>query len=235
MDSLGHQGVVPCPLCSNITKDGRWGTLPLTNLQCGRWEPHSDQSVRDIVNELKERKGTLKKGAFTALETRKGFHYHEMSITLDSDCKTVSTLQYDWPHVCFIGGIFSAELTAFMDLARQITPPNRKACVTFDDLHVYLQQWRRPSKLRSCANIFEKGRLSATASEQLTAAPVVRKYFEDVVIREPSMGPLHEAARSMALCCGAIELLQCASRQLITPAQLHDGIVHHLQKHQEVY
>ena len=46
LGSMGHRGVVPCPLCKNIAKGGRYGHLPLDNLERDRWQPHSDASVR---------------------------------------------------------------------------------------------------------------------------------------------------------------------------------------------
>ena len=46
---------------------------------------------------------------------------------------------------------------------------------------------------------------------------------------------MHEAARSAALVCVAMETLQCATRQLVTPAALRQSIVDHLAQHLHVH
>ena len=77
--------------------------------------------------------------------------------------------------------------------------------------------------------------MTATASEQLTVAPLIRLFFEDVVLREPAMEQLHEAARSASLACAAVEMMQCATRSLVGPNELLLAVRDHLQQHHRVY
>lgn len=235
LGSMGHRGIVPCPLCRNIAKDGRFGHLPLDNLECHLWEPHSDASVRNLLGELMVAKTVLGKTAYAELETRKGFHYGPHYLTADAAMKPISTTMYDWPHIYFITGLFEYDLDEFMHKAKAAAGRNKKGLVEYTDLHAYMQQWTWPREYKRTAEIFETNKLAATASEQLSATPVVQRYFSNVVAKEESLAALHGAAESVSLCCESIEMLQCASRKQVSAVQLHDCIMKHLHKFRDVH
>ncbi len=238
--SMGHNGIKPCPICRNIYKDDVADgdeLLGLSCLECNRWRAHTDDSIRKLQTYLSEKKPTLSKAGAMSLETRMGYHYYPSSILNDTDLKykAISTLMFDWPHIYFIQGLFKVEFEAFFDLSRALTPNHLESVVSYKDLNAYVQQWVWPDRYQSCARAFLKGKLGATASEQLSVAPVVRKFFADVVMGSPDLSILHNAADSVRLCCEAIELLEGATRLINTPEEVHNGIMAHLKKHQEVH
>ena len=61
---------------------------------------------------------------------------------------------------------------------------------------------------------FSRGAMAAPASEQLSAAQLLGNFFEQIVMKGPSLSMLHEAAHSTALVCAAMETLQCATPTL---------------------
>ena len=238
MNSLGHSGVVPCPVCININKDGRGqDMLPLTNLECHRWVLHTDKSVRDLQGHLREQKGLLGKTAYHDFETSQGYHYNARAIINHETLayKAISTLMSDWPHIYFITGLYKREVDAFVDLARTNTPRHLKAVFGFGDMAEYFHQWTWPARWMSCRRIYDNDKLAACASEQLSSVGVLGKLFRDIVLAEPAFEFYHRAARSMIALCDAIELLQCASRKLVGHQELHNGIMQHLRLHLEVY
>ena len=237
--SMGQSGLKPCPKCSNIVKDdlALCDLLPLSSLEYTRWKKHTDQSLRDIQSHMRRERTRITKTAFGELETRMGFHFSEHAVVNDTalNYRSISTLNFDWVHIYFSSGLFTREIEAFVAKARELAGKGKPALVSYADLHDYLQLWHVPACWASCKTIFVKGSMAATASEQLSAAPLLRNFFENVVMREPSLSQLHEAARSAALVCAAVEKLQCATRKLVGRPELRQAICDHLARHQRVH
>ena len=49
--------------------------------------------------------------------------------------------------------------------------------------------------------------MTASMSEQLSVAPLLRHFFQDIILAEPSLQDLHEAGRSAVLVCEVLETL----------------------------
>jgi hypothetical protein len=237
--SFGPVALKPCPACCNIVKDDvadGHDLLPLSSLETHKWKLHTAQSVRDMQAYLRAQKGRISKTAYGELETRMGYHYNANSVINDLLFKSISTLRFDWAHTYFSTGLFGKELDAFIQLARAISPRNKPACVTYDDLNDYVASWTFPAHYKACKLIFSNGSMAATMSEQLTVAPVLRLFFfEEVVLAPPELQALHEAARSAALVCEAVETLHCCSRNLVHPSVLRKVIRDHLALHKQVH
>ena len=77
--------------------------------------------------------------------------------------------------------------------------------------------------------------MACTASELLSAAPMCRYFFEDIILQEPDLDALHNAARCVTLACTAVELLHCAERRLPPAAALQQAIHDHLALHLTVH
>ena len=194
LTSMGQNGLKPCPSCTNITKDDvadGVSLLCLSNLDFKKCDRHTDHSVRELQAYLREEKSLLSKTAFQELESRLGYHFSEASILNDTALayKSMSTLRYDWPHIYFITGLFGKDMDAFMHLSKSLTPQTRPGPVTYIDLDEYLCQWTWLARFSFSKSIFERDRMTATASEQLGAAPVISTFFTNVVLAEPA---LHE-------------------------------------------
>ena len=209
----------------NVKADYRRRSLFITYLDAdGR--PH-----------MRRERTRITKTAFGELESRMGFHFSEHAVVNDTalNYRSISTLNFDWVHIYFSSGLFTREIEAFVAKARELAGKGKPALVSYADLHDYLQLWHVPACWASCKTIFVKGSMAATASEQLSAAPLLRNFFENVVMREPSLSQLHEAARSAALVCAAVEKLQCATRKLVGRPELRQAICDHLARHQRVH
>ena len=68
-------------------------------------------------------------------------------------------------------------LEAFMEKAKAATGRNKKAAAEHTDPHAHVQDWKRPRECQMVPEMFETSKLAATASEQLSAAPVVQRCF----------------------------------------------------------
>ena len=237
MCAMGATALKPCPCCQNVVKEdlASGGLLPLSSLDAHLWRRHTDQSVRDIQTYLATQKDILSASAFQQLESRMGYHYRPTSIINDVWYAAISSLRFDWVHTYLQGGVLARELDAFMQLARSNTARGRPAIVSYHDLHHYLSTWTVPARWSSCKNICERGWLTATASDLLSAAPIFQCFFDDIILQEPALGALHNAARCAALACTAIEMLHCAERRLPPAAALHEAIHDHLALHLTVY
>ena len=238
--SMGHGGTVPCPICMNVVKKD-WADYkslwPLTGLDLTKWKPHTDASLKLMLTEMGTQKPHLGKTAFEALETRKGYHYHDDHIALNANLnyKAISTLLFDWPHIYVVKGVFNYEIEGFFDLVREATPKGRKAYIRYEDLNDHMHNWEWPRHQRSCRESFASGKVGASASDLMRAVPAIRDFCRAVICGEASLATFHGAAESLALCCDAVEKLQCASRKLLEAPELHDAIMAHLRKNKEVY
>ena len=234
LGSKGHQGTVPCPCCRNVYDHGaelvpKPGLVPLTCVDCSRWLLHTDASVKKIIARLQAIKGTVSNTRYKEIEQQTGWGYNPHNILTDPQInyKPVSTLMYDWMHTLF--GIFSNEvkkLLAAMKAYNRRAPP-----VSARMLHNYMQAWQWPRQFPHARNIFATGEFSATASEMLSAAPVLAHFFRDF----RAQGLLVAEVDSFLAVCHVVELLQGVSRKTTTPEQLQVNIVDHLTKYQASY
>jgi len=239
LNHLGHSALKPCPICKNITKaDLAVGTLlPLHSLDKRRYQARTDQSIGELMEWMGAQHGVLGNTKFKELESRHGYHYNPLSILNDGELmyKPIKTLMFDWPHVYIIGGIFQYDMEQFMIKARAETPSNQQAIINYNTLGEHLANWVWPSRWSSCKDVFSKGKLDATASEILSVMPVVRHFFDEIVLKTPSLHVLHPGAVAISSLCDGLEALLCASRLGITSAELHERIVDHLGKAQAAF
>ena len=238
LHSMGHNGLRPCPKCLYITKDDVADGvkfLPLSSLDCGRFVQRDDADLRSMHAFFREEKARLSATEFAKVESRKGFHYSERSLISDPRFHPLKTLIFDWPHIWYSNGLLYYELDAFMTIAREATPKNKSPPITYDTLHEYFEQYIWPDRFRATNQIFSQGRLSATASEQHSCMPVLRNFFNDVVLNVPEVAHLHDGARSMIALCDAADALELAWRRANTGQQLHNSIYSFTVAHQRAY
>ena len=191
----GHSGSVPCPICRNVTdaKRGYHETaasegklFPTTSLEPGRWKRHTDESLRRLILRLQDsaaawRDGTITKAKHEELLQIHGYKYSPEHIVLDSRLryKAISSLFFDTMHVWCIDGIFERELRATMQ-AIQADSTGREPMLSWSDMDAYLQRWSWPKQFASGANVCETKTYQATASETLSACPVLAHMFRQV-------------------------------------------------------
>jgi hypothetical protein len=73
---------------------------------------------------------------------------------------------------------------------------------------------------------------TGSASEQISAAPVVAKFVADVIV---PAGICKRECKSMLLLCDVMNMLSIANSGLVSAHSLGVGIVSHLKAHQAAY
>ena len=177
------------------------------------------------------------------LEKLHGFHRNEFSILLDDQLayRAVYVTFYDWMHTWCIDGVY---LRAFRSVQAHLRAAAKPIHSDFPpkaaDLHDYMQRFAWPRQFADGKRIFESGELnSGSASQVVAAAPVIAKYFRDVV------KPVAAAAGAAASCQDAIDVLLYASRiiELLAGAGkghaeaslLRDRTFHFMREYQRVF
>ena len=237
LGSIGYNGLVPCPCCRNIVSitsglaEYDETLQPLSSLHPDSWKLHCDLSVRRLLLRLGARADDLGSTAFRKLETRCGWHYHPLNIALDEELgyKAISTLYYDWMHVFMVDGTYGREVNALLEAFRE--KRNAQTMVSFNDLDEYLRMWTWPLQLPGAKNACGTGTWAATASESLSAAPVLARFFRDVV---PAEGFETEIASFLKL-SEVVDILQNASKGIVTPIDLFVATVSWLEAHLAAY
>ena len=147
LQSMGQQGLKPCPCCSNIVKadiaEGSLTLLPVHSLETHRFVLRTDESMRVLQDSMRDQRAILTDTEFEKLESRMGYHYWPNSV-LNAESlqyKAISTLMFDWPHVYVINGVAQYEIAAFMSLSRAITPQHQKAIITYEHLSEHVEHF----------------------------------------------------------------------------------------------
>ena len=236
--SKGQSGTKPCPMCRNVIDHKKsvvplagGGLLPFTSTDTTTWKLHTDASIRALVEKLRNASTHMGNPAFKELQTIHGWTHNPWNILADASLKykAASTMIFDWMHVWCIDGVFARSFNSLMDeIHKKKLNKKREDLPTFADVHNYLQLWQWPKQFASARRICETGSFSATASETLSAAPVLAKYFLDVV---RPMGGCNAAIDSFALACEVIPLLNEMVRGYGTPQKLFDATKRCLESH----
>jgi hypothetical protein len=219
-------GTVPCPICRNVVdlpEPLPDGVVPMTCVDRTKWKQHDDASVRAMHESLVRQQRILNKTAFTEHQQVRGWTYNPMSIVLHSflQYRAVSTLCFDSMHVWCVDGCFARELRLLMLTIAREAPRNRK--VRYEDLDAWMRRWHWPGLTRSATKVFETGGFQASASETLSAAPVLKKYFRDIVLPmgiAALEGPIH----SFLLACDVVEIIGAVNRGA-SPTQLKNATI----------
>ena len=214
----GHGGTRPCAICRDVlhhdTEYADFDTsnyfVPMTNIDIARRRKHTDASVRNLVARLREKwllydAGTMGPTAWQAFTQRHGWSYSPAMLLASEQLnyKAISTLVLDWCHIWAVDGILEKEVNLCMQAIKSAN--NRAPMVSGRDLHEYLQKFQWPKMYAHARNVFEKLKFSASASECLSAAPVLEKFFSECL---PDVHPFGENVKSLILCA---RLMKCTN------------------------
>ena len=232
-----HNASKPCCCCRNVVdhKTDLWtaaGTrlLPLTSLKVDEFKQHTDATVKLLAHRLLNESRTLGITAFKTLQQHLGWSFNPHSILYHDDLefKPMSSLMFDWMHVWLIDGVFYRELRALMELYNEHHP----GLVTHKDIHDYLQAWKWPKQVASAKSVCETGSFQGTASETLSCAQVLCKFFRDCA---PHTAKTRAGLESFFLCCKCMDILSNAQRKASTPEQLASATHEFLDAHLRAY
>jgi hypothetical protein len=230
----GSAGRKLCLFCCNVKAwrffkpDPHGFHVPSTCLDKASLKLHTDRSLKEACNKVLRAKGTLGKTQFEEYERDMGVGYNEKyHPLLRDDFLPISTIMFDPQHVYFSEGIFTVELSCFFDRLEAAD-----VGLGFEAVDAYLRSWIWPKAYTSGANIFKKGKLQATASQLVSAAPVIKKWVQSVPQRA---GVLLPECESMVCLCDVVECVQGAIHGTVDADIFESKIYEHLGKQQAAY
>ena len=148
-----------------------------------------------------------------------GAHANPFSIFLDKDLqyRGASTTFYDYMHTWCIDGIFKTTFKRLQEYIQQrakVLKEDFKPTVA--DLDAYMKTWTWPRQFTDARRIFESGEMnSGHASQILSGAPVIGKYFRDIVAPVAAGAGDLECGKAIDVfvdICDIIKLLAAAGR-----------------------
>ena len=239
----GARGHKCCPLCFNIVSkhstfvnDPTGGTIPVYTTDTSRFETMSDTTFRSLQDRLREI-AQHRPGELNVKEQDFGFKYNPHSLLQDKDLnvRLMRILAFDWMHCWCEKGGWELELAAFLELLSKKGHGGRQ-------LHEYFQHFKWPKAYASGRDVFkasvqERSRPkdmppTGSASEMISAGPVVRKWVEDV-IKPKRICPAH--VQSLLLCIAVMDLLLKVNTGCISPTMLGDAMAKHYAAHVIAY
>ena len=142
---------------------------------------------------------------------------------------------YDWMHVYCIDGPLERSFRGVQEAFTGRSDTAAAIAVSYPVLHAELQKWQWPKQHRGASNLFETGKWAGTASEALSAVPVLRRYFRDVALPLSDDEHAGAAIASFADVCETIELFPAISRGACTPAEVAESTFKWMQSHRDAH
>jgi len=241
----GHNGYKLCCGCQNVWRHtlenanaNDW-MVPSTCIEKEKIVMHTDRSVKRMLKNLADRKSTMQIGEFRELEVQYGHTYNEHSLLACSslDIGLISCLMYDWMHLYVVGGLLDEEMGLLMYAFHAC-----KAPTTYAAIGLYVTTWFFPKRnSENFASAFDskaaKSNLksksfSCNASQLLTLAPVLRRYFVEVAMRQ---GIEVLKVESIIACIDVVLVLQAVKKGKVSGDVLHEYVHKHLTLFQLAY
>ena len=244
LDCKGHAGLKCCVLCQNcVLHKSQQSSVPLhvfgdyavsiAEPDFKRFQMHTDDTLREVVAKINTYKSTLSNTDFAARSLMLGFNWNPKQILCNPrfQLQGVSMLMWDWAHVYICDGVADSEFGDFMQVMER-----SKSGTTYKELGQYVESFTLPSCRPSLTRLFDgsryrnyiaTGKFSATASEFLSLAPILRRYLECVAAPRGNQ-PKHVASMLAAL--DVIDLLQaCKHPGCVRPKDLYSAIALHFR------
>ena len=225
-NNKGASGKVPCVLRRNVIRK-YYAPDPLTPplvlhtcLDETKFLQHTTQSLAELARYLDAESRNLNKGAMNDLQVRLGFNHSPQGVLASREIvdniDIAGAVCFDWMHIYLVAGLFHNELTL-------LTQQLHKVGVKGEELHACMQDFQWPTYLGSKAagakNIFESKKkpeddVKSSASEALSAYPVIRVFINDLLRERPG---IPKEVKNCLMCfimlCTVLDYLLLASRQ----------------------
>ena len=241
LSSKGHAGRKPCICCVNVYLDLE--RIPadgvhLSSLDFARMIQHTDASVLAVMKRLADAKPHMGAGEFIELERMHGRTYSANSLMYSTavvPMKPATWIMFDWMHVYCVGGILNSEMWMVLGALRD-------EGLDLQMLDDYVEQWTSPRISvvdlfckKSVASHKKHGYVSGTASQLLTAYPIIARWVNTVVADTPVGLACAREIQSFNALCTVVDLLQNVTRGGVEAALLDVSIQEHLAKSRAVY
>ncbi|CAE7403075.1 unnamed protein product [Symbiodinium natans] len=193
-DNKGASGKVPCLLCRNVVLR-RYAPPdmhdPLVQHTC--WDArkflmHTQQSLQEMARYLAQENAVLSKAQLKDLQTRLGFNFAPHGVLASQELMAKvnipDSLCFDYMHIYYVSGLWHQESNLLLRRLWQ------GGVCKASDIHNFFQDFVWPSRLGSkgagARNIFESlnksdDELKSSASEALSAYPVLRLFLSDLL------------------------------------------------------
>ena len=243
-DWKGAGAIKCCPCCwnvvskhCNLVRDTTGTTIPVYTTDTRRFKLISNKTFRSMQDRLKFFAMHRTKPELESKEKDFGFNYNPHSWLQDEglDVKPMEVIAFDVMHCWCQHGVWEIELGACMECLSKHGHGGRQ-------LHAYMKRFMWPRAYASGRDLCKGSvqerkenkdvRPAGSASEFVSAGPVVRKWLEDVV--KPT-GVCPAEVASILLCIAVMDLLCECATGLVTPAMLADAMALHYAAHVAAY
>ena len=199
---------------------------------------HDDASMRAVAVKLMAAPAR----DLEELQKIHGFKRNAHGILLNAalDYKGASTLFFDWMHSWAIGGAFWYIFAATMECTKSAARALREDFApTPANLDAYMRRFKWPRQFADGNTVFESGGLNGSASQIISAAPVIARYFREVVapvaIAKGAPPKCQQAIDVLLLACRISGLLAAASRGRRASHELRALVFECFRKYLEVH
>ena len=241
----GHAGTKPCAICRNVL-NRKYNYTPWDTsgtyvddacLEKCKLVSNTDANIVALLERLRPdweryQRDEITAGQYTSITQIKGWNFHPTHLAVDPFLRylVMSYLCFDWMHIYFVGGIVDREIRALLE--HKVF----KHMCDADDLHEYFMKWTWPHKHHSAATVWETGDFQASASQELSAIPVLARYVRQVIAKMPSCDVVADQIASVLALCDAVDVIIRAARRLpCTHAEIDSAVLKHLRLHQRAY
>lgn len=251
LGSKGHAGHKCCCLCINAClhnvahpyHERSLFAVPITCTSWDRFQKHTDETVRECVQRLNEHHdvfsdGHMTKETFEELERVHGWNWNAFSVILDEKVRlrVASSVMYDWAHTYVNDGLADMEMGQCMKVLH-----SSRSETTYAEIGLYAASFTYPKARGSPTHVFNevasknnlrKTNFTCTASEFLTLAPILHRYFTRVVQERGQCMPY---VLSFIAVIEVLLLLQAIQAGCVDSSVLGVAILKHLQLYQAAY
>jgi hypothetical protein len=245
LQAKGAAGMKPCVCCMNVVSkssqlhvhDASNYLEPMTSLDVNKWIPQTDESVMLILQKLKTADRDETREQLAQMEKILGFNHCIHNVIHVPEFLPMTIVMWDWMHIYLVNGIFNHEIGILMKALRA-----QKA--GWERLNDYMALWTWPRATGSAATLcdgkrakshIEANSFKVSASEGLSACPVLAKYLHDVVTGALPDAVI-QAVTSARMLCAVIRLLHMINRNVaVQPVELRAAIISHLRCYQDAY
>ncbi len=243
-DCKGHAGHKPCLLCMDCSNHNLADPLhqrssyfkPMCLHKLSDFKQHTDETIRQTVRNLHASHDQYKSKQLRQYEYEEksqvaGWNYNPSGIILNERfrLRLASCVMFDWAHTYVCDGLADTELGQCMKILH-----SNRTSTTYAELGEYVNTFTFPKETACPKHLFteasnrnnaRKGSFTSTASEFLTLAPVLYRYFTNVVKQRNQFMPY---VLSMIAVLNVVMLLQSVKTGEITPERLFIAITEHL-------
>ena len=242
----GASGQKPCFLCRNVTldrleiaqNDASAVLVPHVCTDIQRIQFHTDDSMKESVQLLKDNFGHCSQSHFTKMQQALGINFELQGALFSSELDglllngPVSVTHYDWMHCYVVSGIWNTEAGYLLETVKTIAPVK--------SIHEFIKRLIWPKRMGSTGvtgktclakHDADGSEVKCSASEALSVYPAFRLFVIEKV-RDGVSADIDAAKKSLLALCQVLDLL---TSKKYTKDSLLAAIVFHLNCRLQAY